>query len=105
MQTAIVHIMLSNCNGLRGTNISGKMGISPLSNRTPIMNPIIIVTMSAMRSILRGLHKRKSIMKPTNVTAITDIVDISTIGISRFLYNANTAARAVKLVSPAGIAL
>ena len=103
-QTAIVHRVFPPESGLRGVHASGSMFIIPLNSKTPIMLPIAIVIRRAMRRLLSGLHKRKSIMKPINITAITDIVDISTIGISRFLYSVKIAVSAKKLVSPAGMA-
>ena len=96
--------MLPPCSGLSVTNASGRMLIIPLNSRSPSEKPIVIVMRRAIRRVLSGLHKRNNIIKPTNVIAMTDMVDISMIGISKFLYRMNIAARAAKLVSPAGIA-
>ena len=103
-QTAIVHNKCLLCSRLNFTNVSGRIFIIPLNNRTPKIKPATIVMIRAIRSELNGLHKRNSIIKPTNVIDITDMVDISTIGMSKFLYNTKIAVRAAKLASPAGIA-
>ena len=96
--------MLLPWRGLRLTKVSGRIGIIPLNRKTPIVMQMTIVIRSVKRNVLSGLHKRNSIKNPTNIIAITDIVDISIIGISNDLYKIKTAIKAQKLVSPAGIA-
>ena len=96
--------MLLPWRGLRLIKVSGRIGIIPLNRKTPIVMQLAIAIRSVKRNVLRGLHRRSSIMNPTNVIAITDIVDISIIGISNDLYKMKIAVRAQKLDSPAGIA-
>ena len=101
-QTATVQSVLLPWSGVSRTKASGSMFITPLNRRKPTENATNMVMSKAFRIVLNGLHKRISIKKPINVIANTDIVDISTTGILKFLYKMKITVRAAKLVSPAG---